>query len=134
MMIIPHLHFCGNREETIAVYERAFKTKAENIVRNSDYAPDKCKGDNRIAHASMNIQGQPVFLNDNEAMFGVSDISLNFPVHIIVYFQTAEELLTCYEMLKDANMADMPFVKTAYSELTGNFKDTFGMLWGFIVA
>ena len=56
-MLIPHLHFCGDCEEAIAVYEKAFDTKAEDIIRNSDYAPDVCKGDNRIAHAVMSIHG-----------------------------------------------------------------------------
>ena len=133
-MIIPHLHFCGNCEEAIATYEKAFNTKVDNIVRNSDYSPDEYHGDNRIAHASLKIHGQTVFLNDNEAMFSTKDISLNFPVHIIVYFQTKEELLDCYEILKDENMQNDPFVKTSYSELVGNFKDKFGMLWGFMIS
>lgn len=133
-MIVPHLHFCGNCEEAIALYEKAFHTKAENVVRNSDYSPDDCKGDNRIAHATMKIQGHTVFLNDNETMFSMRDISLNFPVHIIVYFQTAEELLECYEILKGDSPGRSPFVETSYSALTGNFKDKFGMLWGFMIS
>lgn len=36
-MIIPHLHFCGDCEETITLYEKAFNTKAETIIRNQDY-------------------------------------------------------------------------------------------------
>ncbi len=81
----------------------------------------------------MKIHGQTVFLNDNETMFGVNDISLNFPVHIIIYFEKAKELLDCYEILKDEKETAKPFVKTSYSELVGNFKDKFGMLWGFMV-
>ena len=50
-MLIPHLHFCGNCEKAIAVYEKAFYTKAESIVYNRDYAPEECLDDNRIAHA-----------------------------------------------------------------------------------
>ena len=55
-MLIPHLHFCGCCEEAIAVYEKAFRTKAESIVYNRDYAPDEDPDDNRIAHAVMNIR------------------------------------------------------------------------------
>lgn len=47
-MLIPHLHFCGNCEKAIAVYEKAFYTKAESIVYNRDYAPEECLDDNRI--------------------------------------------------------------------------------------
>ena len=37
-MLIPHLHFCGDCEKAIALYEKAFDRKAENIVHNYDYA------------------------------------------------------------------------------------------------
>jgi len=34
-MIIPHLHFCGNCEEAIALYEKAFeKTPYSELVGN----------------------------------------------------------------------------------------------------
>jgi PhnB protein len=133
-MIVPHLHFLGDCEKAISLYEKAFNTKVNEIVRHSDYDPEKYAGDRRISHASMKIQGQTVFLNDNEAMFGNEDTSINFPVHIIVYFQTAEELLACYNVLRAGSATSNPFVKTPYSELSGNFKDKFGMLWGFMVS
>lgn len=37
-MLIPHLHFCGDCENVIALYEKAFYTKAENIVHNYEHA------------------------------------------------------------------------------------------------
>ena len=132
-MLIPCLHFCGDCDEAIALYEKAFDTKVDDILRYSDYDPENYAGDNRISHASMKINGQTVFLNDNEEMFSGNEITHNFPVHVILYFQTTEELLACYEILKNDNQKSNPFVKTAYSELCGNFKDKFGMLWGFMV-
>ena len=132
-MLIPHLHFLGECEKAIRLYEKAFKTKVDEIVRHSDYDPENYAGDKRISHANMKIHGQIVFLNDNDDMFGNKDISVNFPVHLIIYFKTAEELLECYEILKDEASTSFPFTKTSYSELVGNFKDKFGMLWGFMV-
>ncbi len=132
-MIIPHLHFYGNCEEVFPLYEKAFNTKVENIVRNSEYSSELYAGDSRIAHATMKISGQTVFLNDNEEMFNDTDKTLDFPIHIIVYFKTSRELLDCYEILKQENEFLLPFVKTPYSELTGNFKDKFGIMWGFMV-
>ena len=123
-MVIPHLHFYGDCKKAIDLYEKAFHTKADDIEYFND---------THISHASMKIHGQTVFLNDNDTMFNVKDISLNFPVHIIICFQTAEKLLACYEILKDGNEASSPFVKTSHMELGGNFKDKFGMLWGFMV-
>ena len=55
-MLILHLHFNGECDEAISLYEKAFDTKADNIDRYND----KC-----INHASMDIQGQTVFLTKN---------------------------------------------------------------------
>ena len=128
-MLIPHLHFCDNCEEAIAIYEKAFNTKAESIVYNRDYAPDEYPDDNRIAHAVMNIHGQKVFLNDR---FGNKDKSLNCAVHLIVMFTSVEELLACYEFFKEESTIIDPFTKLPYSELSGNFIDKFGVQWGFM--
>ena len=131
-MLIPHLHFCGDCEEAITLYEKAFNTKVSEIVRNHDYAPNEYAEDTQIAHASMKIHGQTVFLNDYE-FFANKENSSNFPMHLIIQFQTAKELLACYEVLKNDNATDYPFEKTSYSELVGNFADKFGMWWGFMV-
>ena len=128
-MLIPHLHFCDNCEEAIAIYEKAFNTKAESIVYNRDYAPDEYPDDNRIAHAVMNIHGQKVFLNDR---FGNKDKSLDCAVHLIVMFKSVEALLACYEFFKEESTIIDPFTKLPYSELAGNFIDKFGVQWGFM--
>ena len=128
-MLIPHLHFCDNCEEAIAIYEKAFNTKAESIVYNRDYAPDEYPDDNRIAHAVMKIHGQKVFLNDR---FGNKDKSLNCAVHLIVMIKSVEELLACYEFFKEESTIIDPFTKLPYSELAGNFVDKFGVQWGFM--
>ena len=129
-MLIPHLHFCGNCEKAIAVYEKAFHTKAENIVYSRDYAPGEYSDDsNRIAHAVMNIHGQKVFLNDR---FGNKDKSLDCAVHLIVMFPSVEELLDCYEFFKEGITIVDPFEKLPYSELSVNFVDKFGVQWGFM--
>ena len=128
-MLIPHLHFCDNCEEAIAIYEKAFHTKAESIVYNRDYAPNEYPNDNRIAHAVMNIHGQKVFLNDR---FGNKDKSLNCAVHLIVMFTSVEELLACYEFFKEESTIIDPFTKLPYSELAGTFVDKFGVQWGFM--
>ena len=137
-MLIPHLHFCDNCEEAIAIYEKAFHTKAESIVYNRDYArikdnrdddPNEYPDNNKIAHAVMNIHGQKVFLNDR---FGNKDKSLNCAVHLIVMFTSVEELLACYEFFKEGNTIVDPFEKLPYSELSVSFVDKFGVQWGFM--
>ena len=120
-MLIPHLHFCGNCAEAIDLYERAFNTKVETI----DYAPN-CE---KIVHASMDIHGQRVFLNDR---FGNKNKSLDCFVHLIITFNMVDELLACYDILRAGGNDIDTFVETSYSKLCGNFMDKFGVLWGFM--
>ena len=128
-MLIPHLHFCGDCEKAISLYEKAFCTKAESIVRNQDYAPDEYQGDSNIAHAVMNIHGQKIFLNDR---FGNEDKSPHCAVHLIIMFSTVEELLACYEFFKEGSTVIDPFTELPYSKLAGTFIDPFGVQWGFM--
>ena len=128
-MIIPHLHFCGDCEEAITLYEKAFNTKAETIIRNQDYVLDDSQNDKGIAHAVMYIHGQQVFLNDR---FGNKEKSLDCAIHLIVMFENVEELLSCYECFKGKCTVIDPFEELPYSKLAGNFIDKFGVQWGFM--
>ena len=120
-MLIPHLHFGGDCEKAIALYEKAFNAKAKDY----DYR------NNKIAHAEMNIHGQIVWLND---AFGNKDKLLDCgAVHLILTFNSSKELLECYEHLKNVDITSIPFIETPYSKLVGNFLDKFGVLWGFMV-
>ena len=120
-MLIPHLHFCGDCKDAIALYEKAFNTKAEAI----EYRPDNGK----IAHAEMNVHGQLVYLNDN---FGNKDKSFDCAVHLIITFRTVDELTACYDVLKAGGSDVGVFHETPYSRLCGNFMDRFGVMWGFM--
>ena len=115
-MLILHLHFGGDCADAIALYEKAFNTKAENY----DYR------DNKIAHARMKIHGQTVWLNDNDGIDGTA--------HLVLTFDTQEELLACYDVLKMDVHNPAPFHETPYSKMVGGFLDKFGVLWSFILA
>ena len=129
-MIVPALHFCGNCTEAIALYEKAFATKATIIITNSEYSPDEYAGDTEISHAEIVIHGQRVLLNDR---FGNKDKSPDVPVRLIVMFKSVDELLSCYEYFKDGSITVDPFEELPYSKLFGNFIDKFGIGWGFMV-
>ena len=129
-MLIPHLHFNGDCEEAILLYERAFKTETETIIRNSDYSPDKLKQDNKIAHAVMNIQGHKIFLNDR---FGNKDRLSDIAVHLIIMFKDTGELLDCYKIMKPDSITIDPLEELPYSKLAVQFIDRFGVQWGFMV-
>ena len=71
-MLIPHLHFCGNCQEAITLYEQAFSIKAEAIISSREYVLNNGNGGDHITHAVMYIHGQKVFLNDR---FGKPELS-----------------------------------------------------------
>ena len=121
-MLIPMLHFCGNCANAISLYEKAFNTKA-----SIDY-----KNDNEIRWAEMSIHGQMVYLNDRHDL-GNKNKTLDGTVHLMVTFETVDELLTCYEYFKNNSKIIDPFAEAPYAQLGGNFLDDFGVLWCFIV-
>jgi uncharacterized glyoxalase superfamily protein PhnB len=107
------------------LYEKAFNTKVD--TESIDYMSDGRK----IAHAIMKIHGIEVYLND--ALKFLNDTyGMNCGAHLIITFNSVDELLICYEILK-SNDKPSPFYETPYSKLVGNFKDKIGVLWGFMV-
>jgi PhnB protein len=129
-MLIPHLHFCGECEKAITLYEKAFSTKVETVVYSRDYSPDEFKDDDRIAHAVMFIHGQKVFLNDR---FGKKDKSSDVAIHLIIMFKCTDELLACYEVLKPGSITIDPLEELPYSKLAVQLIDKYGVQWGFMV-
>jgi len=129
-MIVPALHFCGDCKEAIALYEKAFATKATMVISNNDFSPDEYAGNSEVAHAEMVIHGQRVLLNDR---FGNKDKSPDVPVRLFVMFKNADELLACFEHFKEGCIIVDPFEELPYSQLFGNFIDKFGIGWGFMV-
>ena len=122
-MLIPVLHFNGECADAIALYEKAFKTKAENY----DYGEN-----NRILHVEMIIHGQRIYLNDARDYIK-NAFGIDCATHLDLTFKTSEELLACYEILKRESTSTIPFVETPYSRLCGNFIDRLGVLWGLMV-
>jgi len=125
-MIIPHLHFAGNCKQAISVYEAAFQTKAHTIVSNRQYGADE----DGIAHAEMLIHGQRVMLNDR---FGKKNTDTNIAVNLVVMFSTTEELLGCYNALREGCTVIDEMQKLSYSELFVQFIDRFGVQWCFMI-
>ena len=122
-MLITHLHFGGDCADAITLYEKAFDAIAE----------DYNYGSNGIAHARMKIHGQMIWLNDAKEHIK-SGFGINCSTHLVLTFNTPEELLACYEYFKMDDNTPTPFHEAPYSRLVGNFMDRFGVLWGFMVA
>jgi PhnB protein len=120
-MFVPHLHFCGDCEEATAVYEKAFNTKADVIIRDDNGG---------IVHAEMRIHGMRVMLNNR---FGNKDKTTDCSIAAVITFDTADALLECYEKLKQGSTTIDPLGGTSYTELGVQFLDKFGVQWAFMV-
>lgn len=122
-MLVPHLHFCGDCAEAIALYEKAFDTKTDVLFNSGD-------ADGTIGHAEMRIHGSRVMLNDR---FGNKDKSTDCAAAMVVIFESPTELLACYEIMKPGGFVIDPPEELSYSKLGLQFMDRFGVQWGFMV-
>ena len=54
-------------------------------------------------------------------------------VHIIIVFQSTDELVACYEIIKPDSITIDPMAELPYSKLAVQFIDKYGVQWGFMV-
>jgi len=78
----------------------------------------------------MLIHSQQVMLNDR---FGNKDKTTDCAVHIIIMFTSQDELIKCYEIMKEDSITIDPLQELPYSPLAVQFIDKFGVQWGFMV-
>ena len=121
-MIIPHLHFKGTCKEAIKLYEKAFKTKAEEIYLSED--------NSMVSHAVMNIHNQTVYLNDR---FGAKEKSTDISTNLVVIFDRTEDFMYSYEILKEGSLEIDPITTQPYSPLVAQFIDKYNIQQGFMV-
>ncbi|MDR0302649.1 MAG: VOC family protein [Treponema sp.] len=134
MIITPTINFTGNCEDAIHLYERAFNTKVDFVLRYSDAdakdwnIPLTDKEKNFVYHAEMKIAGQRFFFAD----------IINFEVvkgnsqFLTVTFGTKEEVEKSSKLLMDGGKILVPFRRTTYSSCAGNLIDKYGIRWGLM--
>jgi len=120
-MLVPHLHFRGNCKEAIALYEKAFKTKAEKIQYDDN---------GNVGHAEMYIHDQRVMLNDR---FGKISRTTDIAIQVVIIFENKVQLTNCYEIMKEGSVTIDEIGETFYSPCVVIFIDKFGVQWGFMV-
>ena len=135
-IIEPLLNFNGQCEEAIEMYKKAFEAELVVLMRYSDADPKDLQNEmgdsgteenkNLIYHAQLSIGNQKLLLCDAIA----DDFSKNGPVHLVVTFNTAEEVKTAFTILSDNAKIIEPLHKTAYCSCIGTLIDKFGIHWG----
>lgn len=133
MKFRPYLTYPGTCTEAIALYERAFNTKATDVTRFSDIPPNPnnpipagFKG--QIVQATLPISDDFIRLSDCPG-------KLNDPpserVSIAVE-ATVDEVRHAYEVLSEEGRIGIPLGETFYSPAAAVVHDKFGVMWNFI--
>lgn len=124
-MLVPQLYLNGKCVKAIEVYKKAFNTKVDNIMFDTEKEPEKF-----VIHAEMHIHAQRVMLSD---WGGNISNTTDTAMQLVVIFNTEEELKQAYEIIKPNSKTIIPLAPTFYSPLMADFLDEFGVRWCFMV-
>lgn len=117
-MLVPHLYFNGRCKEAIAQYVKAFGAEVRDVI---PYPEEERK--EGIRHSEILIHGQRIMMNDNDLG----------PPALVVIYESKEELMRSYEVLKEGGQVTAPMVATDYSPCVVGIRDKFGIDWGLMV-
>jgi PhnB protein len=133
MEIVPNLHFNGNCEEAIELYEQAFGGKRTVFLRNKDADPLDAAGQStmekpeNIYHAEMVIGNHRIMLNDSD-----SGLPIGMNVSLLVSMDSVEAVKVAYNKLKEGARIKSPISETTYSSCFVSLVDRFGVRWELI--
>ncbi|CAH1222805.1 hypothetical protein PAECIP111892_05210 [Paenibacillus auburnensis] len=134
MNVTPTLHFSGQCEEAIGLYQRAFELRTSFILHYSDADPSDwnvsltIEQQAYVYHSEGYIGGQRFMLADEIGLDAPKSTSL----FLTVTFETADEVKQAYEVLTDGGSIIHPLRSTTYSSCTASVVDKFGFRWGLM--
>jgi PhnB protein len=134
ILLTPNFNFNGRCEEAITLYQKAFDAKVGCLLRYSE--ANKSDWDreltaeqaNYIYHSELLIGTQRIMMCDHMDVELVKSTSLS----LTVSFDTKEEVVKAYEVLKDGSTTIYPVHSTTYSSCVVVFIDKFGFRWGLM--
>ncbi len=131
MIVTPNLHFQGNCQDALKVYEKAFAGKLTVLLHYSDANPSDFstvhlsdKEKNFIYHAEMIIGDQRFMFSD-----AMDEIPQGQNLSIVITFDTAEEVKNAYKALSEGSSVIYPLTETTYSSCFVSLVDKFGIRW-----
>ena len=134
LIITPTLNFTGNCENALHLYEKAFNSKIDFILRYSDADKNDWnislteEQKKYVYHAEMKIGNQRFFFSDT---IGFELIKGNSQF-LTITFDTKEEVKNAVNILMDEGKILIPFRNTTYSSCAGNLIDKYGIRWGLM--
>ena len=134
MEIVPNLHFNGNCEEAMALYERAFGAKRTVFLRYQEADPqDFDQSENEafrdyVYHAELLIGSQRIMLTDH-----LEALPAGINVSLLVSFDHIDLLMKAYAALKDGAKILSPLTQTTYSTGFVSLVDKYGVRWELMI-
>ena len=131
MLITPALHFDGQCEDAIRLYEKAFNCRVDFLLRYADAdARDWAKElteqqKNRVYHSEVYFGSQRFMMADE---FGCGNDPVR-SVFFTVTFDTADEVRKAFGILEEDGTVIYPLRRTTYSSCMGSLLDKFGIRW-----
>ncbi|OKP75866.1 hypothetical protein A3844_08765 [Paenibacillus helianthi] len=134
MIITPTLHFHGECEEAIGLYQQAFDIRIDFMLHYTDAnqqdwnheLTEEQKG--YVYHAEAYLGEQRIMLSDELAPAAAASTSL----FLTITFETATQVKKAYEVLKAGGTIIHPLRSTTYSSCMVSLVDKFGIRWGLM--
>lgn len=134
MVITPTLHFHGQCQEALKLYERAFGLKVDFILHNSDadkrdYDCAHTEEELRCVYHSESHLGTQRFMMADDLEQERQEVTALF---LTLTFETKEEVRRAFEILSEEGRVFYPLKSTTYSSCMGTVVDKFGFRWGLM--
>jgi len=134
MKISPYVSFCGNCEDAVRFYEKAFNVKAE-IMRYKDAPPDNgyqtpAGTENLIMHAQFELGGEMVMLCDTPPDYPVN---AGNNIALMAEFDSPDAAKAAFDALKAGGEVSMELQETFWSKYFGSLTDKFGINWNISI-
>lgn len=134
LYVTPTLHFNGQCEEAIKLYQAAFSARVTCLLLYSDR--DKRDWDillteaqeHYVYHSELMIGTQRVMMADNHEQ----DLQRNTSIFLTVTFECMGGIKQAYEMLRDDGTVIVPIHSATYSSCMVSLVDRFDVRWGLM--
>ncbi|MEW9097053.1 MAG: VOC family protein [Clostridiaceae bacterium] len=130
MIITPNLHFNGECEQALKLYEKVFRGRITTLMHYSDADPSDLsnllseKEQGYVYHAEMIIGSQRFMFSDS-----LDKIPFGRNLSIVVTFESVDEVKDAYSMLSVGGSDIVPLKESTYSTCIVSLVDRFGVRW-----
>lgn len=128
--ITPYLHFNGNADQAIALYQSALGAQVEQRTRFGEVPDMKVPPEQHgwVMHCQLRIDGQPLFLSDSLPGQPASSAS---HFQVCLNFDEVADMTPKFDALSAGATVRFPLQETLWSVKFGMLTDAFGIRWMF---